>query len=240
MASLNLDPKLQVTGAEARVFQVWRAGRGGLDVGSAGCTVSPPATGRRTVVVGAADSAATLRPASAVGPTRDGRVRPDVCAKGSGLVIHGASDPADFAAPTRSWAALSFTDTSAAAYVAGVARQLFQGLGNIGGAAVKERLLASAASPGVPLSDAGWGWGHVTSADALAGLVTPDLADVGLRDASADSGAEPSTAGGGGDPPDVEVRLGVGAERGAGRLVDHFRTDVQASNSIAAEGVTVA
>lgn len=208
VASLNLDLRIQVTGADARVFQVWCAGKGGLDVGSLGCTAAPPATGRRTVVVGAADNATTLRSTSAVGPTRDGRVRPDLCAKGSGFSIHGASDPSGFATQTQSWPALSFTDTSAAAaYVAGVACQLFQALGNVDGSRVKERLLISAVSPGVPVPDAGWGWGYVTSADALAGLVAPDLADVGLKDVAADTGAEPSTAGGGGDSPDVQVRL---------------------------------
>ena len=126
-----------------------------------------PATARRALTVGnhldaLADPAEVLSQSSGLGPTLDGRTKPDFVAPGT--VVHGpgAVDrsvvPIPFAAEYTVLEGTSF----AAPVVAGVCALLFQRTPTLTSQGVHAAIAAAAdAAVGVPMPDPGWGLGRV-------------------------------------------------------------------------------
>ena len=131
------------------------------------CSVAIPATARRALTVGnhldaLADPAEVLSQSSGLGPTLDGRTKPDFVAPGT--VVHGpgAVDrsvvPIPFAAEYTVLEGTSF----AAPVVAGVCALLFQRTPTLTSQGVHAAIAAAAdAAVGVPMPDPGWGLGRV-------------------------------------------------------------------------------
>ncbi|WP_372623945.1 S8 family serine peptidase [Falsiroseomonas sp.] len=167
-------------------------------------TLGVPATARLPITVGNHDRSASPQIAntSGRGPTRDGRIKPEIAATGQFVSAPAAvhrNSPAQQPAH-RSASGTSFS----APIVAGACALLFQCRGaaaTIGD--LKQILLETAAAPALPLPDNGFGFGFLQMAAACA-APQPDV-DVWLRDDPADTGLEPFTGPVFWACPDIEV-----------------------------------
>jgi hypothetical protein len=169
-------------------------------------TISPPATARRPISVGNHEKVGpppTIRASSSLGPTRDGRIKPEIATVGTN-VMAPRSRNMNAVAPGALY--VSMTGTSMAApLVAGACAQLFECRGAAATwADLKQILTGRAVTAGIgaiPSNAFGFGFMRMTSACAQPATSV----DVWLRDDAADTGIEPYTG-----PvvwlcPDIEV-----------------------------------
>ena len=112
-------------------------------------TLGSLSCGRRTMVVGAQTSQNSIAVLSGAGPTRDGRVKPEVSAQGVGVVGARARDPRD---------RVPIKGTSAAApHLAGLIALLFQVAPSLSATQIYETLTGRnktlRSTPALPLTD---------------------------------------------------------------------------------------
>ncbi len=180
-ADLDGDTGVTTRAADAAValgvVVVASAGNEGCD-SPAHCWyyIGTPADGDGVIAVGAVNPDSTRAGFSSLGPTADGRVKPDVAAQG--VQVRFATGAAQYA-----WG--SGTSFSAP-LVAGVAAQMLQANPGLSPAEVRALLRQTASQADAPDTSLGWG---IVDADAavraaalLGGRATPGIAVVVLPD----------------------------------------------------------
>jgi subtilisin family serine protease len=161
-------------------------------------SIGVPATGARVIGVGAHGRGAApaylpgpVMFTSGCGPTRDGRIKPELCATGE-LFAARSKDLVD---PLSAGLIRGVSGTSCAApLVSGAAALLFECQGPLPSGDIKQLLLDSALASGASVNAVGFGTLDVGTA-CIKALTA---ADVWIRDATVDSGVEPYT---GAEPP---------------------------------------
>ena len=160
-----------------------------------------PSTARRPITVGNHEKGATLpiQANSARGPTRDGRLKPEIATVGTSITAPrsrnmNAVTPGDFY--------ISKTGTSMSApLVAGVCALLFQCRGATSTWANLKQILEDTAVSALPQNAFGFGYMQVETACAVP---SPNV-DVWLRDDASDTGIEPFTGAVAWLSPDIEM-----------------------------------
>lgn len=194
-----------------RGFRSWQAPH--LQAGQ--LTIATPATGLRTIAVGnhqkpaAAGATPVIWVSSGAGPTRDGRVKPEIAATGRSVVAPRSRNM-NAAAPGDFYTEKTGTSMSAP-LVAGACALLFECRGAAATwADLKQILGDTAGSQGtaagatvIPIPSNTFGFGYLQMANACAQPATD--VDVWLRDDLTDTGVEPFTGGVIGSSPDIEV-----------------------------------
>jgi hypothetical protein len=183
-----------------------------LDTG----TIGVPATARRVIAVGAHDNSGgpcqlansaipAIVPFSGCGPSRDGRIKPDIAA--IGLVRAAAAwnrndaQPQDF--PLTALGAFGGTSI-AAPIVGGAAALLFQCRGSgLSASDITQLLTASAKPPDAGVPSNAFGFGYLCM-EGICAAPVGDV-DVWLRDAPTDTGLEPFTGAVTWLSPDIEL-----------------------------------
>ncbi|HET9252956.1 MAG TPA: S8 family serine peptidase [Candidatus Eisenbacteria bacterium] len=133
-------------------------------------TLSPPADAEGVIAVGSVDSQGKISPFSSLGPTWDGRVKPDLVAQGSRVVVAepGTGKSLTYGSGT------SFSNP----LVAGCAAIVLSAHPDWGPEAVREALTMTASQASQPDSRLGWG-----IPDARAAIEYPEIqGDVDLAD----------------------------------------------------------
>lgn len=189
-------------------------------------TLTLPGTCRQAITVGAhaklADGQGLLAE-SGRGPTRDGRIKPDLCAPGLNVLVpapfHRGAPPAPGTIQYSSQKGTSI----AAPIVAGACALLFQrGRQSALCADLQQILTDLALMPaGVTAPDAGWGWGRLQLGPGAV-AAKPEV-DVWLRDDIGDSGDEPFTGAVFWESPDIELLDASGAPAAHARFVPGAR-----------------
>ena len=168
-------------------------------------TLAVPASALRAISVGNHDRTAPLPNISATssaGPSRDGRVKPDISAVGTN-VNSTWYQLINSAAPGAPYASIGGT-SMAAPMVAGTIALMFQCRGaGLTWSDIKQLLQDNAAAPAVGVPSTTFGFGYLQAGNLCAGPV-PDV-DVWLRDHSTDTGVEPFVGGIAWLSPDIEV-----------------------------------
>jgi hypothetical protein len=158
-------------------------------------TVGVPSTTFRGITVGAhvANDRTTIDMDSGCGPTRDGRVKPELCA--SNHVLAAASKDAGYPAGT---IVRAMHGTSASApIVAGAVACLYQCRGaSLTSSDIKQLLLDALQGKAALASEDEFGFGTL-DADTLC-VRAPSTVDVWMRDSNVDGGVEPYL---GAEPP---------------------------------------
>jgi subtilisin family serine protease len=179
-------------------------------------TLGVPSTARRAITVGnhTEDSEQPeIAGDSGRGPTRDGRIKPEIAAVGtdvtSACLRDITADPVDY--PYE-----SVNGTSASApLVAGACALLFESRGaRLSCADIKQILQNSAGTTGVgAIPNNEFGFGHLQMDSA--GKPAQPRVDVWLRDHPRDTGVEPSAGGNVWLSPDIEILDRTGKRRAA-------------------------
>ncbi|MBR0648116.1 S8 family serine peptidase [Roseomonas terrae] len=156
-------------------------------------TLGAPATARRPITVAAHSNitagSPTIYSFSGRGPTRDGRIKPEITAAGLGVTGPVPGNPRTNLPQPPGHASGTGTSFSAP-LVAGAAALLFQCRGAGAHCAdIKQRLIAAAGTNGVVLPDDGFGFGYLSMDGACTAL--PPSVDVWIRKTLADTGAGP-------------------------------------------------
>ncbi|MCB9760358.1 MAG: S8 family serine peptidase [Alphaproteobacteria bacterium] len=168
-------------------------------------TLTSPGTARLAITVGCHDttSGQVLEDFSGRGPTRDGRVKPELSAPGTDI---DAPRAGDWSAGTPTiWYARKTGTSMAAPHVAGSAALLFDGRDpGLSAADIKQLLVDLANKAGFTVPHAGHGWGRLRVADAI--CQTLDHPDVWAKTHSSDTGLEPYSGPAFWKSPDIWVR----------------------------------
>ncbi|HET9488409.1 MAG TPA: S8 family serine peptidase [Methylomirabilota bacterium] len=167
------------------------------------CTLGTPATARRVIAVGNHDTSGpppALDQLSGRGPSRDGRVEPEIAAVGSMMAPRSRNQNALFGSPY-DWGSGT---SRAAPLVAGACALLFQCRGASATWANLKQILENTAGPtSTAIPHAGFGFGTLRVANACA--VAAPATDVWLRDDLTDTGIEPFTGPVAWLSPDIEI-----------------------------------
>jgi serine protease AprX len=126
-------------------------------------TVGAPGCAREVITIGASTDADGIADFSARGPTRDGRVKPDVVFPGRGIVASRAAGTALGSVVDDDYTELSGTSMATPHATAAVAL-LLESEPDLTPAAVKERLKATAVDLGLDFNTQGTGRGDVWAA----------------------------------------------------------------------------
>jgi subtilisin family serine protease len=172
-------------------------------------TLGVPATAKRPITVGNHNKVAptpAISSSSGRGPTRDGRIKPEIAAVGSGgaaNVIAPRSRNMNAAAPGALYVGMPGTSMSAP-LVAGACALLFQCRGAATTQAdLKQILENTAGTTGLVIPSSAFGFGFLQMATAC---TTPaPSVDVWLRDHPSDTGIEPFTGPVAWLSPDIEI-----------------------------------
>ncbi|PRP82992.1 hypothetical protein PROFUN_09943 [Planoprotostelium fungivorum] len=129
-----------------------------MAVGNRGADgISPPSDAALTIGVGAVDATGTVASFSSIGPTADGRIKPDVSAVGVDVYSASTSTPTSYV--------MEDGTSVSAPYVAGVAACLKQYHPEWTNIQIREALMRSASSASSP--DVRIGWGAINVQKAL-------------------------------------------------------------------------
>ena len=109
--------------------------------------ITAPADADSVITVGAATSAGTRASFSSVGPTFDGRTKPDVAALGVGVYVAEPGGGQEFGSGT----------SYAAPMVAGVVAQMLGARPSLTPIQIRDALRATASRAATPTNDLGWG-----------------------------------------------------------------------------------
>ena len=174
------------------------------DVDEKSLTLGTPGTARRPITVGNHDRAADplIAPTSGLGPTRDGRIKPEIAA--TGVSVRTTLSQNRNAPGAENYGRFDGTSASAP-LVAGACACLFECRGpNTTWSHLKQILAETAAAPSTAtIPDNGFGFGYVQVATGCS-LPAP-ACDVWIRDDAADTGQEPFTGGIVWLSPDIQV-----------------------------------
>lgn len=181
-------------------------------------TLAVPASALRPLAVGAHDAAAApaIAASSGQGPTRDGRIKPEIAAPG--IAVNGARSRnmnlANPGALARSSSGTSF----AAPIAAGASALLFECRGaGLTWADIKQVFADQAGAPGGGVPSNSFGFGFLQMANACAPPATD--VDTWIRDATDDGGGEPYTGDVAWLSPDI-VALDAGGNPAANPTYD--------------------
>jgi hypothetical protein len=167
------------------------------------CTLGTPATARRVIAVGNHNTAGPppiLEPVSGRGPSRDGRIEPEIAAVGSMWAPRSRDANAVFGDPYT----LGSGTSRSAPLVAGTCALLFQCRGaSATWANLKQILEDTAGTTGLAIPHSGFGFGVLRAANACAGAIP--TTDAWLRDDVTDTGVEPFTGDIAWLSPDIEI-----------------------------------
>ncbi len=183
-----------------RFFRTW------IGPVSGNMTIATPATSLRSIAVGSHDTdpaPPNAAASSSAGPTRDGRVKPDISANGLTVVAARAEDKnaAAHGALTSSKSGTSM----AAPIVAGACACLFECKGaGLNWFDLKQILWDTAGSPAVGIPSNKYGFGYLQMGTACTTPATD--VDVWLKDHANDIGDEPFTTDTAWLSPDIEVQ----------------------------------
>jgi subtilisin family serine protease len=170
-------------------------------------TVGVPSTSRRAITVGNHDKITptpTIATSSGCGPTRDGRIKPEIATVGTNIT---ATSPRNMNSPLFEqllYQSVSGTSFSAP-LVAGACALIFQCRGSTSTwANLKQVLEDTAGTAGLSIPSNTFGFGFMQVANTCL-QPTTNIVDVWLRDGPSDTGLEPFT-----DPvywlsPDIQV-----------------------------------
>ncbi|MBE0567013.1 MAG: S8 family serine peptidase, partial [Krumholzibacteria bacterium] len=140
-------------------------------------TIAAPADGFGVIAVGAVDAAGATTWFSSPGPTADGRIKPDVAARGAGNPVASPDDP---------FAYVQVSGTSfSGPLVAGVAALVLERAPGLSPGQVAEALRTTASRSAAPDNDQGWG---IVDAWAAATYWGPVYAHAPLRDSEDTTG----------------------------------------------------
>lgn len=173
-------------------------------------TLGVPATARRPITVGSHDKVAPtpgISTTSGRGPSRDGRIKPEIATVGTGpagvLVTAPRSRNMNAVAPGALYTGMGGT-SMAAPLVAGACACLFQCRGGASTwANLKQILEDTAGTTGLAIPSNAFGFGFMQVGTGCA-APAPSV-DVWLRDDATDAGAEPFTGPVAWLSPDIEV-----------------------------------
>jgi hypothetical protein len=167
------------------------------------CTLGTPATARRVIAVGNHNTVSptpALEQVSGRGPSRDGRIEPEIAAVGSMYAPRSRDANAIFG-DAYTWG--SGTSRSAP-LVAGACALLFQCRGaSVTWANLKQILEDTAGTTGLAIPHSGFGFGMLRVANACSGPIP--TTDAWLRDDLTDTGIEPFTGAVAWLSPDIEI-----------------------------------
>jgi hypothetical protein len=130
--------------------------------------IGTPADGDSVIAVGAVDASGAIASFSSPGPTADGRIKPEVCARGVATACASNATPS-------SYGSSSGTSLSTP-LVAGVAALLLEANPTWAGADVREALMATADRASSPDNRHGWG---IVDAFAASGVQAPIILTAG-------------------------------------------------------------
>lgn len=168
-------------------------------------TLGVPATARRAITVGNHNTAAPppgISGSSGRGPSRDGRIKPDIAAVGTSVTAPRSRNM-NAADPGALYVSMGGTSMSAP-LVGGACALLFECRGPATTWANLKQILAdTAGTTGLPVPGNAFGFGFLQMASACA--APPMDVDVWLRDHTSDTGIEPFTGGIAWLSPDIEV-----------------------------------
>jgi serine protease AprX len=139
------------------------AGPGAATVGSPGCA-------RNVITVGATNDSDQVTSFSSRGPTKDGRVKPDVCFPGYGIVAARAKGTR-MGTPVDAFYTSANGTSMATPHASGAVALLLQAHPGITPAEVKERLMATAMNLGVDANTQGKGRADILAAHQFAAPV---------------------------------------------------------------------
>ncbi len=170
-------------------------------------TLGVPATARRPITVGAHNKAAPPTPASYLasgrGPTRDGRIKPELASVGTNVTGPRCADR-NAASPGPLYLSNKSGTSYSAPLVAGACALLFQCRGGSATwANLKQILQDTAGTLGLSIPSNAFGFGFMQMGNACA--QPAPVVDVWLRDDAADTGLEPFTGPVAWLSPDIEV-----------------------------------
>jgi len=159
---------------------------------SGNMTIATPATSLRSIAVGAHDTKLPEPPNianfSSAGPTRDGRVKPDICANGTSVWASRSTNK-NAAFPGALTSRKSGTSMSAP-ITAGACACLFECKGaGLSWFDIKQILWDTAGSPAVGIPSNNFGFGYLQLGTACETPVTD--VDIWIKDHETDSGVEP-------------------------------------------------
>jgi hypothetical protein len=177
-------------------------------------TLGVPATAKCPLTVGNHERAGTGAPGtgsagaiwiqSGRGPTRDGRIKPEIATFGTGIMAANSRDRNNLTPDTY---VLKQGTSMSAPLVGGVCALLFQCRGGTSTWANLKQILLDTAVPKTPQNGFGYGYMQVQAA-----CTTPlPNVDVWLRDDATDTGAEPFTGPVAWLSPDIQVLDRAGA-----------------------------
>ena len=137
----------------------------GNEGGSAWRYITAPADADSVITVGAVQLDSTKASFSSVGPTADGRTKPDVVALGTGIV---------YALPNSGYGGSGRGTSFSAPLVSGVVAQMLQANPALGPIEVRDLLRQSASQPAAPDTLRGWGVVNAEAALQLALALTAE------------------------------------------------------------------
>jgi hypothetical protein len=169
-------------------------------------TLGVPSTARRPITVGAHNKTAPtpgIYSASGRGPTRDGRIKPEIVSVGTNMTAPRSRDR-NAAAPGPLYVSGKSGTSYSAPLVAGACALLFQCRGaSATWANLKQILENTAGTAGLSIPSNAFGFGFMQMANACA-QPAPSV-DTWLRDDATDTGLEPFTGPVAWLSPDIEV-----------------------------------
>ncbi|QJR10447.1 hypothetical protein DSM104443_01511 [Usitatibacter rugosus] len=167
-------------------------------------TLGTPGTARHAITVGNHDGKVPpqLASTSGLGPTRDGRVKPEVAACGENVRVPWSCNRG-IDSPQSLYGEKSGTSFSAP-YVAGICACLFQRHGlSLTWAHLKQLLADTAGNQQLTIPDRGFGFGYLQVGPLIGN--SPRAVDVWIQDDPSDTGLEPNVATVIWASPDIEI-----------------------------------
>ncbi|MEA3335206.1 MAG: S8 family peptidase [Chloroflexota bacterium] len=135
-------------------------------------TVGSPGCARRVITIGATDDDDQITGFSSRGPTRDGRIKPDICFPGNAIVAARA-EGTSMGEPVNAYYTTGSGTSMATPHAAGAAALLLQAFPDLTPDEVKRQLMQSAVDLGLDANTQGSGRGDLLAAYLVQGPPLP-------------------------------------------------------------------